>query len=162
MIAVIDVRDLVGAPGTARETHLSGTLEDLGTEVARVKPGEPVHGDLPVESGGEGILGSDDYVGVDVHRAARIAAAAHGGQVIVSAALRGLVEDVLPAGVRLRELGTFKLKDLGRPETISQLDVDGLPTALPPLRTLDSSFLNCFTFMSIDALASARISGLLR
>ncbi|MGH3076542.1 MAG: ATP-binding protein, partial [Gaiellales bacterium] len=44
----------------------------------------------------------------------------------------------LPAGVALRELGTFKLKDLGRPETISQLDIEGLPTAFPALRTLDT------------------------
>ncbi|MFI5255347.1 MAG: adenylate/guanylate cyclase domain-containing protein [Candidatus Limnocylindrales bacterium] len=101
----------------------------------------PEVGELRVRIGlhtGEGILGADDYVGLDVHRAARIAAAAHGGQVVVSSALRGLVEDALPEGVRLRELGTFRLKDLGRPETISQLDIDGLPSDFPPLRTLDT------------------------
>jgi len=54
---------------------------------------------------GEGTLGGDNYVGVDVHRAARIAAAAHGGQVVVSSATAGLIESGLPAGQRLRDLG---------------------------------------------------------
>src|SRR5262249_21374633 len=45
---------------------------------------------------GDGTLGGDNYVGVDVHRAARIAAAAHGGQVVVSAATAGLVSNALP------------------------------------------------------------------
>ena len=53
---------------------------------------------------GEGILGGDNYVGLDVHRAARIAAAGHGGQVLVSAATRGLVESAMPQGVSLRDL----------------------------------------------------------
>jgi class 3 adenylate cyclase len=54
---------------------------------------------------GEGILGGDNYLGLDVRRAARIAAAGHGGQVLVSAATRGLVESALPQGVALRDLG---------------------------------------------------------
>ena len=53
---------------------------------------------------GEGILGGDNYVGLDVQRAARIAAAGHGGQVLVSAATRGLVESAMPQGVSLRDL----------------------------------------------------------
>jgi class 3 adenylate cyclase len=49
---------------------------------------------------GEGILGGDNYVGLEVHRAARIAEAGHGGQVLVSAATRELVEHALPKGCR--------------------------------------------------------------
>ena len=89
---------------------------------------------------GEGVLAPGaDYVGLDVHRAARIAAAGHGGQVLVSGTTRALVEDALPGGVRLRDLGEHHLKDLSRPERISQLVVDGLPDRFPPLRTLDAT-----------------------
>ena len=58
---------------------------------------------------GKGELGGDDYVGVDVHRAARIADAGHGGQVLVSEATRLLVDD---EGFEFRDLGVHRLKDL--------------------------------------------------
>lgn len=87
---------------------------------------------------GLGMLGGDDYVGIDVHRAARIAAAAHGGQSVLSEPTALLVERDLPAGLTLRDLGEHRLKDLSRPETIFQLDVDGLESEFPPLRTLDA------------------------
>jgi predicted ATPase/class 3 adenylate cyclase len=77
-------------------------------------------------------------VGLEVHRAARIAAVAHGGQIAVSAATAALLSDSLPAGASLRDLGLHRLKDLGRPERIFQLDADGLPTAFPPLASLDN------------------------
>ena len=77
-------------------------------------------------------------VGLEVHRAARIAAVAHGGQIVLSAAAAALVSDSLPAGASLRDLGLHRLKDLGRPERIFQLDADGLPTAFPPLASLDN------------------------
>ena len=83
---------------------------------------------------GLGTLGGDDYVGVDVNRAARIAALAHGGQVLLSDASRALVVDGLPAGVTTRALGEHRLRDLGRPERIHQLVVDGLPDTFPALR----------------------------
>jgi predicted ATPase/class 3 adenylate cyclase len=77
-------------------------------------------------------------VGLEVHRAARIAAVAHGGQIVLSAAAAALLSDSLPAGASLRDLGLHRLKDLGRPERIFQLDADGLPTAFPPLASLDN------------------------
>jgi predicted ATPase/class 3 adenylate cyclase len=77
-------------------------------------------------------------VGLEVHRAARIAAVAHGGQIAVSAATAALLSDSLPAGASLRDLGLHRLKDLGRPERIFQLNADGLPTAFPPLASLDN------------------------
>jgi predicted ATPase/class 3 adenylate cyclase len=78
-----------------------------------------------------------DYVGIDVHRAARIAAVAHGGQVLASGATRMLAGDDLPAGVTLRDLGEHRLKDLAQPERIFQLLIDGCPSDFPALRTLD-------------------------
>src|SRR6188508_1820463 len=69
---------------------------------------------------GEGRLGGDNYVGLDVHRAARIAAAGHGGQILLSAASRVLVEAALPVGVTVRDLGTHRLKDLEQPEHLAQ------------------------------------------
>jgi predicted ATPase len=87
---------------------------------------------------GEGTLGGDDYVGIDVHRAARIADAAHGGQVILSDATRGLVQHALPAGASLRDLGTHRLRGIEDPERLHELVVEGLPSDFPVPRTLDA------------------------
>jgi class 3 adenylate cyclase len=84
---------------------------------------------------GEPVVGEEGYVGIDVVRAARICAAGHGGQVLLSAATAALVGTALPEGVRERDLGEHRLKDIDRPERIYQLDVDGLPSSFPPLRT---------------------------
>ena len=54
-------------------------------------------------------------VGLDVHRGARIAAVAHGGQIVLSAATAALLGDSMPVGASLRDLGLHRLKDLGRP-----------------------------------------------
>jgi predicted ATPase/class 3 adenylate cyclase len=87
---------------------------------------------------GEGVRGGDNYVGIDVNRAARIAAAAHGGQVIVSDATRALVEYALPDGARLRDLGEHRLKDIAGPVRLHDLVVEGLEADFPPPRTLDA------------------------
>ncbi len=87
---------------------------------------------------GEGVLDGARYVGLDVHRAARIAAAAHGGQILLSDATRALVADALPPGTGVQDLGVHRLRDLTRPERLSQLTVGGLPQDFPPPRTLDS------------------------
>jgi class 3 adenylate cyclase len=81
---------------------------------------------------------SEGYVGLDVHRAARICAAGHGGQVLVSARAAEAGADVLPAGVTLRDLGEHRLKDLPRPERLYQLVIPGLPSEFPPLRVPSS------------------------
>src|SRR5919201_591429 len=75
-----------------------------------------------------------DYVGLDVHRTARICSAAHGGQVVLSHLTATLAADDLPEGVSLRELGEVHLKDLERPEHLTQLVIAGLPDAFPELR----------------------------
>jgi predicted ATPase/class 3 adenylate cyclase len=75
-------------------------------------------------------------VGLEVHRAARVAAAGYGGQVLVSEAAAVLVRDGLPPGAALADLGVHRLKDLGRPERIFQLTAAGLLAGFPPLRSL--------------------------
>src|SRR5215469_8774120 len=75
---------------------------------------------------GEPVRHEDGYVGLDVHRAARIAAAAHGGQVLLSEAARQLVGSQLPAGVSVLDLGWHWLKDFEAPERIYQLVATGL------------------------------------
>ena len=84
---------------------------------------------------GEGRLRGDDYVGLDVHRVARIAAAGHGGQVLLSESTAALIRGQLPEGTTLHDLGSHSLKDLKQPEHLYQLDVEGLPTAFPPIRS---------------------------
>jgi YVTN family beta-propeller protein len=82
---------------------------------------------------GEPAVGEKRYVGLGVHRAARIGGVAHGGQVLLSNATRELVENEV-GGVSVRELGTFRLKDIDRPERLFQLDIEGLQTEFPPLK----------------------------
>jgi predicted ATPase len=82
---------------------------------------------------GEPLIGSTGYVGVDVHQAARIAGAAHGGQIVVSERTRSLVDGALA----LQDLGLHRLKDLTEPQKLFQLG-DGV---FPPLRTLYSTNL---------------------
>lgn len=91
---------------------------------------------------GNGRLLGDTYVGLDVHRVARIAAAAHGGQVVVSAATRALADMRLPEDVRFVDIGEHRLKDLEHPERLYQLVADGLPGSFPPLRSLGSGDIN--------------------
>jgi class 3 adenylate cyclase len=77
------------------------------------------------------------YTGLAVHRTARICAIANGGQVLLSRATAGIVDDEQIAGVSLRDLGEFRLKDFDRPERIFQLVIDGMPSEFPPLRGVD-------------------------
>ncbi|HET7758539.1 MAG TPA: adenylate/guanylate cyclase domain-containing protein [Gaiellaceae bacterium] len=83
---------------------------------------------------GEPRLVDGRYVGLDVHHAARVMAAGHGGQVLLSESTRVLLDD----GTRLHDLGEHRLKDLSQPQRLYQLEVDGLPAEFPPLKTLDN------------------------
>jgi class 3 adenylate cyclase len=85
---------------------------------------------------GEAAAVAGSYVSLAVHRAARIAAAAHGGQVLVSEATAALVRDELPDGATLRDLGEHRLKDFDAPARLYQLVVAELASDFPPLRTL--------------------------
>ena len=115
-VAFADARDAVAA---AAEAQLA-----LAPTGLRVRIG--VHT-------GEGRLRETGYVGMDVHRGARIAAAAHGGQIVLSAATRALVEPAL----EVRDLGPHRLKDLARPERLFQVGAGDFP----PLRTLNATNL---------------------
>jgi predicted ATPase/class 3 adenylate cyclase len=88
---------------------------------------------------GEATLVGNEYLGLDVHRAARVASAGHGGQVLVSETTRVLVDHALPPGLALKDLGMHRLKDLARPERLFQLTVEGIPDDFPPLKTLEST-----------------------
>ena len=87
---------------------------------------------------GEPSVGDEGYHGLGVHRAARIMAAGHGGQVLVSQATCSVLEDDELPGIAIRDLGQHPLKDLDRPERIYQLDIEGLPVEFPPLRTAEA------------------------
>src|SRR5262245_54122968 len=80
-------------------------------------------------------LREGDYFGLALNRVARLLAAAHGGQVLLSEATAGLVRDALPEGATLRDLGEHRLRDLVRPEHVFQLLLPPLPADFPPLRT---------------------------
>jgi predicted ATPase/class 3 adenylate cyclase len=80
-------------------------------------------------------LAGDDYGGFEVGRSARVAAMGAGGQVVLSDAVRALLGSELPEGCSLRDLGLHHLRDARAPERLFQLDVAGLPTEFPPLRS---------------------------
>jgi predicted ATPase/class 3 adenylate cyclase len=88
---------------------------------------------------GEAHLAGDDYGGFEVNRAARISAAGHGGQILLSDTTRALVADALPDGVAIRDLGRHALRDVPRPEHLFQLDVPGLRAEFPALRSETAS-----------------------
>jgi len=98
----------------------------------------------------------EGYVGLGVHRAARICTIAHGGQVLLSSATAGIVADDPVPGVGLRDLGEHRLKDLDRPERIAQLVIDGLATDFPALRESTSRFSCAGRRRSCSPMAGAR------
>jgi len=83
---------------------------------------------------GEPRLEEEGYLGLDVVRASRVCAAAHGGQIVITAATRELVRGNEPDGVEVRELGDYALKDIAQPERVFELEVAGLATGHPELR----------------------------
>jgi len=87
---------------------------------------------------GEPQRSTEGYMGLDVHHAARIMGAGHGGQVLLSQTTRDLVEHDLPGGVSLRDLGAHRLKDLQHPSHLFQLVISDLPADFPLLKTLDT------------------------
>jgi class 3 adenylate cyclase len=86
---------------------------------------------------GEAIARGDHYVGQEIHRASRICDAGHGGQIVVSQTTAELVRGSLPDGATLAPLGDYRLKDLGQPQRLFQLDATGLAGEFPALRSLD-------------------------
>src|SRR5712691_3515470 len=85
---------------------------------------------------GEPRLTEEGYVGLDVHKGARIAAVGHGGQVLLSQTTRALVD------ADIRDLGVHRLKDLSAPDRIYQLEIEGLGCDFPLLKTLEAGMKN--------------------
>jgi class 3 adenylate cyclase/CheY-like chemotaxis protein len=121
---------LAGQRALAAHTwpHLAGVTVRMGMHTAE-----------PSVSG-------DRYIGVGVHRAARICAAAHGGQILLSQATHALlVDDVLP-DLRFTDLGEFTLKDLDRAERLYQLDAPDLRREFPPPRASRIALIGAIPF----------------
>ena len=128
--ALVVFRHAGKAVRAAVAAQLAITMHPWGDEVVvRVRMG--LHTGEPVDSVG-------DPVGLDVHRAARVCAAGHGGQILLSGATWSLVENDLPEEVRVRDLGSHRLKDLKQPERIFQLLHPELPAEFLPLRSLSA------------------------
>ncbi len=144
------IRDAVAAhhgvdAGTAGDSFLlvfqdavSAVAAAIDAQRALAAATWPAGAEVRVRMGlhtGQGIAGGDGYVGLDIHRAARIAAAAHGGQVLLSEASRAASAQDLPPGVGAMDLGQHDLRGLAEPERIYQLMIEGLASDFPPLRS---------------------------
>jgi predicted ATPase/class 3 adenylate cyclase len=99
--------------------------------------GEPLRVRMGLHTG-EAVLVGADYAGFEVHRAARVAAVGHGGQVLLTEATRLLAGEP-DSGVTLRDLGEHRLKDVAHPERIYQVEAPGLESTFPALRSLEST-----------------------
>src|SRR5262249_17355182 len=110
--------------GVAIQRELASRVWSDGVE-ARVRVG--IHS-------GEPTLADVGYIGLPVHTAARVCSAAHGGQILVSAATRVALGTSAPAGVRFRSLGQHRLAGLADPETLFQVQARGLRADFPKLR----------------------------
>jgi class 3 adenylate cyclase len=111
---------------------------------------------------GEPALGDEGYLGLDVHRAARICSAAHGGQILLSQTTRDLCGESGPPGSFLDDLGKHQLKDLPQGERLFQLAAPGLVSSFPPLKALDRQETDASPFLGrereLGSSAQATIS----
>ena len=149
-IAFGSARDAVAAAVSAQQALATYPWRD-GVEV-RVRMG--LHTCEPHRS-------TESYVGVGVHRAARICTIAHGGQVLLSGSTAGIVDDEEIPGVAVRDLGEHRLKDIDRPERVFELVVKGLPSDFPPPRTIDQQVPLTGT-VTIVVAEGRRVMGLFR
>ena len=107
-------------------------------DTERWPSGASVRVRIGVHTGQPRLVGTT-YFGLDVHRTARIAAAAGGGQIVLSLATRAQIgPDDLSAGIRFRDLGAHRLKDLRHPEVLFDVEIPGLPARFGPLQSLDA------------------------
>ena len=120
-------------PAAAVTASLSG---QRGLRDQSWGPTGPLHVRMGMHIG-ESLARAGDYYGTAVNRAARVMAAANGGQILVSAPTARAIADGMPGGTSLRDLGTHRLKDLAGPEQVFQVVAPDLPDTFPPLQTLD-------------------------
>ena len=129
-VAFENASDALGCAAEAQHALADATWPDGATVRVRIglHSGEP-----EIAAGG--------YVGLDVHRAARICSAGHGGQILLSQPTRDLLDDRLPDGVTLLDLGSHRLRDVQQPEHLYQAVVSGLPQEFPALKTVRAQTL---------------------
>jgi predicted ATPase/class 3 adenylate cyclase len=120
---------------TAHDAILAAIEAQQALAVQPWPDGEPFRVRFGVHTG-EPARTSTGYTGLDVHRAARICTAAHGGQILISQTTRDLIVHAVPADTVLLDLGHHLLKDLPQPEHLIQVAGPGLEREFPPLRTL--------------------------
>jgi class 3 adenylate cyclase len=129
----------IGDEVLAAFARAPGALEGaLGIQRAMQSGGWPDHADVRLRIGlhrGRPALTETGYVGLSVHAAARICFAAHGGQIVMSAAVRSGLGDELPEGVALRELGSWRFRGLPEPIEVFQVEAPGLLDEFPLLRS---------------------------
>jgi ABC-type transport system substrate-binding protein len=115
----------------------AGVAAAVGVQEAMVAHAWPGGGRVRLRMGlhtGDPEVAGDRYLGLDVHLGARVAAAAHGGQVVVTGATRSFLDDDR-SELRIRRLGEFALKDFDVPQELFQVAAGGMEDAFPPLRT---------------------------
>jgi predicted ATPase/class 3 adenylate cyclase len=126
-------------PTDALETALSAQralqTEQWPSEIGALRVRMAIHTGIAEEREG-------DYFGPPLNRVARLLAAGHGGQTLISTATQELIRDALPAKSSLLDLGEHRLKDVFRPERVYQVNAPGLPAEFPALRTLDAKHTN--------------------
>jgi predicted ATPase/class 3 adenylate cyclase len=121
----------------------ASTAVEAAVAAQRALLAEPWPDDAPIRvrmgiNSGAAERTGESLVGISINRAARIAAVAHGGQILASGLTRDLLDDHPVEGVHLRDFGDHRLKDLSAPVRIVGVEADGLPIEFPPLRTLDA------------------------
>jgi predicted ATPase/class 3 adenylate cyclase len=138
----------LGAEGDALFVAFTSAVEAAAAAAdaqrALAAHGWPADGSIRVRMGlhtGEPTATADGYVGLDMHRAARVAAAAHGTQVLLSQTTRDLLPEIMD-GLTFRDLGDHRLKDLTGPQRLHQLCIEGLSADFPPPRTLEGRVTN--------------------
>jgi predicted ATPase/class 3 adenylate cyclase len=122
--------------GKARDAVAAAAAAQRAINAHGWPEGAPIRVRMGLHTGEPTVVGPR-YVGLDVHRAARIMAVGYGGQVLLSHATADLIRSELPEGLTLRDLGEHRLKDLARPERIFNILIAGLPAEFPLLKTLD-------------------------
>ena len=131
---------IVAAFGRASDAVLAAldAQRALSTEPWPAELRTPLRVRMAIHTGEAQLRDEANYVGQTIIRTARLRAIAHGGQVLVSQAVRDLMVDHLGDRIELIDLGTHRLKDLARPERVWQVAGDGLAREFPPLRSLDA------------------------
>jgi class 3 adenylate cyclase len=124
-------------------------------EVQQALVGGPVQVRIGIHTT-EPHLHPEGYVGVGVSRAARICSAGHGGQILLSSVTAGVIQDRDEPGLRLKDLGEHRLKDIPRPERLFQVDADDLPVEFPRLRAAPTAG-SIGTLLALDMVGFGKI-----